>query len=159
MVVEFITSLRDQPKVDFINELIQTHTDAAAVITNINEITETGMYIGTNGIVGTPILSGEVYLRASKGEMQGASFVFYELLDSATLSGIYGLKDVTGSTYWGELMLSSSGSVDMITGYTPTTPLSVATKEFAESLIPTLPTGDGDYKLNIASGVATWVTV
>ena len=157
MVVEFITSLRDQPKVDFINELIQTHTDKSTVIANMNEITHSGFYSSDNGIVGTPFLTGDLVIRATsvKATHLEAGYALELFRDGATMHG----NMIGVGIAWTSMSIIASGDIDMDAGYTPANPLSVATKEFAESIAPTLPTGDGDYKLNIASGVATWVTV
>ena len=55
------------------------------------------------------------------------------------------------------------GKVAMEAGYTPSADLSIATKKSVEDAVATIkipanPTADGDYKLHIAGGVATWVS-
>ena len=50
----------------------------------------------------------------------------------------------------------ADGSVEMDSSYVPAGPNSIVTKKM---LLPTAPTADGNYKLNIAGGVATWIAI
>jgi hypothetical protein len=59
----------------------------------------------------------------------------------------------------GTKALLSDGSVELKSGYAPSSDMSVATKKYVDSKIPDLPSADGDYKLSIKNGVATWVTI
>lgn len=54
-----------------------------------------------------------------------------------------------------------TGVVPMDDAYIPQKDQDIATKKFVEDSIklPAPPTADGDYKLNITSGVATWVAI
>jgi hypothetical protein len=94
-----------------------------------------------------------------------------------TADGIFYGKDIQNSPITGDVMfLTSVDAIGnrgfMLIGSTEelwlgSQPLNsptiswkrTASTDYVDSKIPPLPTADGDYKLNIAGGKATWVTV
>jgi hypothetical protein len=117
----------------------------------------------------TPAKGGATVRAFSNGkEMPASSFRAYinsgAWVDIAFVNGKYTFSNVripAGASTTSKAILAD-GSVEMEAGYVPKKDMDVVTKKFAESMkttLPALPTADGDYKLNIAGGTATWVTV
>ena len=112
---------------------------------------ELGHFAGASGHVGSKVMEGWI---------RHKNIVTIQYTDSTKKE--FNVLKVEGDTQvGGSNHLVADGSVDMNKDYVPKNDLSIATKKFAEDLItlPATPTADGDYKLNIAAGVATWVTV